>query len=75
MRFGWWKECEEVSCLSYTGNAINLAETFEKATENYALRPLKERPQRFRNDFALDVYKTFLDHTPCSEHVAIKMIE
>lgn len=65
--FKWWRECEDASCLSNTGNASSLSETRPEATENCSAEISDRRQQLFGHDAALDDCYTFLGYTSCSD--------
>lgn len=60
IKSGWYKECETVSCFSYTENSFNLSETCAEATENYLTKLSKGCLRLFGNDAALGVVLHFL---------------
>lgn len=67
IRFEWWREYEDVLCLSLKGNAISLSHTRAEATYNVSEKLSVERLELFAQDVALDIYYWGIDYTPCSD--------
>lgn len=57
VRFEWWRECEDLSFFSYTGNTTSLSETRTEPTGNDSAKLSEERLQLFGHD--VDDYYTF----------------
>lgn len=55
IRFRWRRECEDILCVSYTGNSISLSKTSAEATENAAVKLLEKRLRLLGLDFALNL--------------------
>lgn len=67
IRFGWWREFEEMSYTSQKENAINLSETRATATKNKSAEVSEELLKLFGDDAALDVSYTLLGYAPCRD--------
>lgn len=67
IRLEWWRKRQGVSCLSFEGYAVNSSETLAEATVKVSAEYSEEHLQLNGHNVASDVYKTYLDWTPCSD--------
>lgn len=70
VKFGWWRECEDLSCHSCKKNKINWSEARAEARDNVSAEFPEEPLRLFGHDITLDLYNTFLDYSPYSDEGA-----